>query len=113
MTPQDLAEEVLLELGRADGADPAENTDDIAFVKRRYDALFLAGEDREWVFWEKDSIPDRVFVPLAKYLAFECRGAFGRPDYDPRDDTGISPSQRLKALGARESDGYPVRVEYF
>jgi hypothetical protein len=110
-TKQALAEEVLLELGRADAANPGASAEDIAFVKRRYDALLLEMEDK--AFWEADSIDDRVFVPLTQHVAFNCRNAFGVSDYDPRDDKGRTPIQRIEALSSVAANPWPTQIEYF
>lgn len=106
-TKQDLAEEVLLELGKADAANPGESAEDIAFVKRRYGSVFLELEDHGLVFWDEDSIPERVFDPLVQLLAFRCRKAFG-VEYTLDDAM-----QRLQALASRDRNAWPVKAEYF
>ena len=112
-TAQDLAESVLLELGRADAANPAEDADDIAFVKVRYTALYQALEDDDLTFWDEASIPERVFVPLTKLVAFEVRQPFGRTDYDLRDYNGRMPVQSLAALAADTDNTFPTKAVYF
>ena len=111
-TKQKLAEEVLLELGKADAANPAESEEDIALVKRRYEGVLRELEDSDIVFWDEDAIPDRVFVPLAKLIAVECAQAFGTV-YDGRDANGKTPLQRLQAIASRDASPWPVKAEYF
>jgi len=112
-TAQDLAEEVLLELGVADASNPAESGEDIALVKRRYSGLYLGMKDAGTAFWDEDSIPERVFIPLAQHVAFSCRNPFGILNYQPIDDEGRTPKQQLKALSSRGPDAWPVQAEYF
>ncbi len=90
-TKQKLAEEVLLELGRADAANPAESAEDIDLVKRRYEGVLGELEDSDLVFWDEDAIPTRVFAPLAKLIATECAQAFGTGagDTDDLKDHGV------------------------
>ena len=104
-TTQDLAEEVLLELGIADAANPAESSEDIAFVKRRYTNVLKELEEKG--FWDENSIPDRVFDPLAQYLAYRCRKRFG-VDYE-LDDAW----RRLCEMTEVEAAPYPTRIQYF
>ncbi|MDA7949673.1 MAG: hypothetical protein MPJ78_19630 [Hyphomicrobiaceae bacterium] len=111
-TKQKLAEEVLLELGRADAANPAESAEDIDLVKRRYEGVLGELEDSDLVFWDEDAIPERVFAPLAKLIASECAQAFGTV-YDGRDANGKTPLQRLQAIAARDNAPWPVKAEYF
>lgn len=111
-TQQKLAEEVLLELRRADAADAAQQTDDIAFVKTRYQGVLEELADAGVAFWDADAIPERVFMPLAKYIAGECAQPFGVP-YDGRDSNGKTPLQRLQAIAARVENHYRTKAEYF
>jgi len=111
-TKQKLAEEVLLELGRADAANPAESAEDIDLVKRRYEGVLKELDDTDLVFWDEDAIPVRVFTPLAKLIASECAQAFGAA-YDGRDANGKTPLQRLQAIGARDNTAWPTKAEYF
>lgn len=110
-TKQKLAERVLIELGRADGANPAESADDIALAKECYEDLHSTLEDV--AFWEEDSIPNRVFVPMAQHVAYSLRHSFGKLDYAPIDDEGRTPIQQLKALASIAADTYPTEIEYF
>ena len=111
-TKQKLAEEVLLELGKADAANPGESAEDIAFVKSRYEGVLKELDDSDLVFWDEDAIDERVFMPLAKYVAGECAQPFGVA-YDGRDSNGKTPLQRLQALAARTETHYRTRAEYF
>ena len=104
-TTQKLAEEVLLELGRADAANPAESAEDIDLVKRRYINVRKELEDK--CFWDENAIPDRVFDPLTQYVAFRCRKAFG-VQYE-LDDAW----KRLCEVCEVEASGLPTRIEYF
>lgn len=112
-TKQKLAEEVLLELGKADATDPGESEEDIAFVKTRYEGVLRELADSDLVFWDEDAIDERVFTPLAKLIASECAQAFGVPNYDPRDVNGKTPLQRLQAIAARTETHFRTQAEYF
>lgn len=110
-TKQKLAEEVLLELGVADATDPGESEEDIAFVKRRYDGLYAALEEK--AFWDLDSIPDRVFAPLAQHVAFSVRLAFGQGGYAPSDEIGRTPLQQIEAISSQNENHFETKIEYF
>ena len=110
-TQQQLAEEVLLEIGRADLIDPAQSSQDIEFVKSRYQALYQALEEK--AFWDIDAIPERVFVPMAKHVAFSVREAYGNPNYTGVDDENRTPLQQVKAVAMVETSGFPTVGQYY
>lgn len=112
-TKQELAEEVMLELGLADASDPAEDQESIAFVKRRYESAFQELDDKDLVFWDEDAIDVRAFIPLAKHVAFACKERFGVRNYDPRDENGKTPLQRLQALAGDNDRQFRTQAEYF
>lgn len=106
-TTQDLAEQVLIELGRADAEDPAASPTDIATVKTRYSSIYAEMSDREWTFWDENAIDDRVFDALTQYIAFRVRKSFG-VDYNPDDAL-----TRLQAMATRDSNTFPTPAEFF
>lgn len=62
-------------------------------------------------WWDEDSIPDAVSVPLAKYIASQACAGFGKDGkgHEAKERPALKKIAALKSTAQRET----VRAEYF
>lgn len=110
-----LATEVLDYLG-AIGAGQSADAGDITLVIDAYRGKYaeLDGNGLEQVYWERDEIPDAIYLILRDLIALEVRGYFGQPlSAMEREAEETAILKRLRRHNGRGATGLPVVAEYF
>lgn len=117
MTPQELREAVLKEMGVVAAGESA-NPEDAAVVADKYTLLHGMLEQKNLVTWTlTDDIPSSCAQPVVWMLAYLCAGAFGaqqEPEKGALDLPSMSLAERqLRAQLAPFYVYSPAQSEYF
>ncbi len=115
-TEDELALEVLQEMGVVDATETSPDSDDAAKVTNAYEILYseLIAPPYELAYWEMATIPSAVFFTLRDLVINEIQGAFGNPmDAAARRDQKEIVLLRLRAHVALEGSKLPVTADYF
>lgn len=111
----ELATKVLDYLGVI-GAGQSAEAADVAIVIEAYQSKYaeLEGNGLEQVYWERDAIPDAIYLILRDLIALEVRGDFGQPiSALEREAEETVILKRLRRHNGRAATGLPVVAEYF
>lgn len=126
MTPQELYEAVLIELGQLAAGESAQ-PEDIALVTDRYSALYEMLSGKRLVSWaEADDVPGYAQLPVIWMLAYMLCGPFqvnsirtqelklkGALDLSPRQGGPSEAESQLRRQLARTHVAWPAQSEYF
>ncbi len=111
----ELATEVLDHLGVIGAGQSAEAADVvkvIAAYASKYDEL--EGNGLELVYWERDAIPDAIFLIVRDLVALEVQNAFGQTiPASQKELEEMVILKRLRRHTGRGATGLPVVSEYF
>jgi len=113
-TIQDLAREVLIDLGRLDFlAEP--RPEDKQRVERRYLNILDELADEDLVYWDADSIPKEVFEALIGLMRLVVGPGFGIPGtVDANLDAAMEGAKRrIRRRVRKPASGEPQRVDDF
>lgn len=109
-TKAELIERALMFLGVGEAGQPVEVEDRDAVDKVLGPLLAQLAASRIVYVPNVEQIDDRVFLPLARYLANEAAPAFGRP-YS--EDERLAAELALRRAVASYTTFQPVKVDYF
>lgn len=110
----ELATKVLDYLGVI-GAGQSAEAADVALVIEAYQGKYaeLEGNGLELVYWEREVIPDAIYLILRDLIALEVRGDFGQPvSAMEREAEETAILKRLRRHNGRPATGLPVVAEY-
>lgn len=110
----ELATKVLDQLGVI-GAGQSAEAADVAIVIEAYQSKYaeLEGNGLELVYWEREVIPDAIYLILRDLIALEVRGDFGQPvSAMEREAEETAILKRLRRHNGRPATGLPVVAEY-
>lgn len=90
------------------------DADYAARVGEHFDACILAldSEHDLGLPIDADSVPDDIFMPLARFVAGASATEFDRTEYVGFYEAGLRSLTAISALETR-TDGRPIRTEYF
>lgn len=111
-TQDELVERTLSKIGIVDALEPV-SAEDGALVKKIYADVLEYLRDEGLVYWDADSIPNAVFLPLIEIMAAHTMPDFGIDDISKQSAYEQSGLQRLKRHMAKERSAEAVRSFYY
>jgi hypothetical protein len=112
-TQSQLVEFALRKAGALAANEPVDAEDD-QLVDAIYTSLLELLRDDGLLFWDADFIPEIVFLPLVKVLAYEIMPEFAMPR-TPQDkvDLQIEGMRDLRKIVSKRKSSEPVQAQYF